>query len=39
MAYLTKEAALQGAIATVETTMADGRSIELRVPGGAGRFD
>ncbi len=37
--YLTKEAALQGAIATIETAMAEGRAIELRIPGGEGRFD
>jgi hypothetical protein len=37
--YLTKEAALQGAIATIETAMAKGWAIELRIPGGEGRFD
>jgi len=37
--YMTKEAALQGAIATIETAMAKGWAIELRIPGGEGRFD
>jgi hypothetical protein len=37
--YLTKEAALQGAIAVIDTAMAEGREIQLNIPGGSGRFD
>ncbi|MET4634955.1 hypothetical protein [Kaistia defluvii] len=37
--YLTKEAALQGAIAVIETAMAEGLEIHLNIPGGSGRFD
>ncbi|MCX5571499.1 hypothetical protein [Kaistia nematophila] len=37
--YLTKESAFQGAIAVIDTAMAEGRAIELRIPGGPGRFD
>ena len=37
--YLTKEAALQGAIAVIDTAMAEGREIHLNIPGGSGRFD
>lgn len=36
--YLTKEAALQGAVAVIEVAMAEGRAVVLTIPGGEGRF-
>ena len=37
--YLTKEAALQGAVAAIEGAMAMGQPVVLTIPGGEGRFD
>jgi hypothetical protein len=38
-AYLTKDAAFQGAVALIEVAMTEGYEVFLKIPGGNDRFD